>query len=136
MLNLSLDKAFVKHYVGHKERRIIMTTKIDQFKIWYANAKPNDRYTYHIGNLAFEKSIATGMELKALANYLMNFCCRWDLVYKSSKPESPEPRFAFKNKIRLFQKVTKKYTIKDEVITPETDKKKIFCTTEYYAVKI
>ena len=42
----------------------------------------------------------------------------------------------FKNKIRLFQKVIEKYTAKKEIITPETDKTKIFCKTEYYAVKI
>ena len=110
--------------------------KIEQFKAWYLNAKPNDKYTYHVGSLAFEKSKATGMEIKALSEYLMNFCCRWDLSYKSSKPESPEPRFAFKNKIRLFQKVIEKYTAKKEIITPETDKTKIFCKTEYYEVKI
>jgi len=28
--------------------------KIEQFKAWYLNAKPNDKYTYHVGSLAFE----------------------------------------------------------------------------------
>tara|TARA_Y100001951_G_scaffold5874_1_gene3717 strand:+ start:205 stop:546 length:342 start_codon:yes stop_codon:yes gene_type:complete len=113
-----------------------MNEKIEQFNEWYLNAEPNDRYTYYIGSLALEKSKATGIGLRALSDYIMNFCCRWDLVYRSSKPESPEPRFAFKNKIRLFQKVVEKYTATREVITPKTDKRKILCKTEYYAVKI
>tara|TARA_R100000687_G_C6339282_1_gene113465 strand:- start:193 stop:582 length:390 start_codon:yes stop_codon:yes gene_type:complete len=129
-----------------------MNEKIEQFNKWYLKAQPNDKYTYHTGNLGYDKNNATGYDLRQLATHILNICCKWDLSLKATKPQSKEPRFKFKNNIRLFQKVVEKFTAKKEMVTQTTydslkkadyvenkivfPREKIFCTTEYYVVKL
>jgi len=111
-------------------------TKLEKYKSWYLNAAAGDKYLYHTGNLVYDRYKLSGKELDDAAAYILKECCKWDLSVKVLKPKDNEPRFKLHDKIILFQKALSKYTKKNEIITKKTNKEKIFCDMEYYALKI
>ena len=102
-----------------------MNKKIDDFNLWLKRAKPNDKYTYHSGNLAHDSM--HNSELRELGDFIMNCCCKWTII--STKKIAKETDFKFKNNIRLFQKVVERWTVPSD---PPIKR----CNTEYYAIKI
>ena len=97
--------------------------RIKKFDDWFITAKPGDKYIYHTGSLAFDKSCADGSKLRELSKHVLNKCCRWDLSMRVSK--KLDHRIKFKPDLRLFQK-SEYYKKGNETLT----------NSKYIAVKI
>ncbi len=76
--------------------------RIKKFDDWFITAEPGDKYIYHTGSLAFDKSCADGFKLKELSKHVLNKCCKWDLSMRATKKINN--CIKFNPELRLFQK--------------------------------
>ena len=104
-----------------------MIIEIDDFKRWLITADKGDKFTYHRGNLAHDRSRdETRTELDKLATYIMDTCCEWDVSFdKKTKLTSSEIKM--KNTISLTQKAIERW---------QDEKGRKFINCEYMATKI
>ena len=104
-----------------------MIIEIDDFKRWLITADKGDKFTYHRGNLAHDRSRdETRTELGKLATYIMDTCCEWDVSFdKKTKLTSSEIKM--KNTISLTQKAIERW---------QDEKGRKFINCEYIATKI
>ena len=97
--------------------------KLTDFNNWVDNAKSGDKYIYHTGLLAKDKR--TDLELRDLADLVLDKCCDWTLSVLPKKVLNNN--IQLKNNIRLFQKAQKYWNIHAEEVLFKTD---------YIAVKL
>ena len=104
-----------------------MIIETEDFKTWLITANKGDKFTYHRGNLAYDRRqgvINTGLD--KLATYVMDTCCTWDVSF-DKKTKQTDSDIKLKNIISLTQKIIKRYT---------GDKGQKLMDCEYIATKI
>ena len=104
-----------------------MIIEIQDFKKWLITADKGDKFSYHRGNLAYDRRqgvINPGLD--KLATYVMNTCCTWDVSF-DKKTKQSDSDIKLKNIISLTQKIIGRHT---------GDKGQKLMDCEYIATKI